>query len=106
MLAYRDNLLESRRQAIQADIDTRKSAAERNRLGQFATPNALAIDIARYVQSVLGPTKCNIACRPFNRLGQFLFAALLSSAQRIDSAVGSSSIRPAEPPAIWGQCRT
>ena len=60
MTAYEDNLIESRRQAIQAEIDSRKSAAERNRLGQFATPNALAVDIARYVESVLGGTKGSI----------------------------------------------
>ena len=47
MIAYENNVIESRRQVIQSDIDTRKSAAERNRLGQFATPNALAVDIAR-----------------------------------------------------------
>ena len=57
MIAYEDHLIESRRQAIQAEIDTRKSAAERNRLGQFATPNALAVEIARYVLSVLVRTK-------------------------------------------------
>jgi hypothetical protein len=60
MIAYENNLIESQRQAIQTEIDTRKSAAERNRLGQFATPNALAVDIARYVQSVLGQNKKSI----------------------------------------------
>lgn len=47
------NSAEIRRQAMQAAIDARKSAAERNRLGQFATPNALAIEIARHVFSLL-----------------------------------------------------
>lgn len=46
----RDNSpTEARRQAIQAKIDAAKTDAERNRLGQFATPHALAVDIARFV---------------------------------------------------------
>src|SRR6185437_1994566 len=39
---------ETRRQAIQERLDAVRSAAERNRLGQFATPPQLALDIARY----------------------------------------------------------
>jgi hypothetical protein len=39
---------EARRQAIQERLDAARSAAERNRLGQFATPPRLALDIARY----------------------------------------------------------
>ncbi len=90
MIAYEDNLIESRRQAIQADIDTRKSAAERNRLGQFATPNALAVDIARYVQSVLGRTKGSIRfADPSIGSGSFFSAALaVFGSKRISSAVG------------------
>ncbi|MEI6509871.1 MAG: N-6 DNA methylase [bacterium] len=90
MIAYEDNLIELRRQSIQADIDTRKSAVERNRLGQFATPNALAIDIARYVESVLGRTKGNIRfADPSIGSGSFFSAALaVFGSQRISSAVG------------------
>lgn len=40
--------VEARRQAIQGALDAARSARERNRLGQFATPPALALDIARY----------------------------------------------------------
>jgi hypothetical protein len=39
---------EARRQAIQERLDAARSAAERNRLGQFATPPRLSLDIARY----------------------------------------------------------
>jgi hypothetical protein len=39
---------EERRQAIQERLDAARSAAERNRLGQFATPPQLALDIARF----------------------------------------------------------
>ncbi len=34
--------------SIQERLDAAKTAAERNRLGQFATPPNLALDIARY----------------------------------------------------------
>ena len=84
------NLTESRRQIIQTDIDTRKSAAERNRLGQFATPNALAIDIARYVESVIDATSGDIRfADPSIGSGSFFSAALaVFGAQRISSAIG------------------
>ena len=90
MIAYEDNSIESRRQAIQADIDTRKSAAERNRLGQFATPNALAVDITRYVELVIGRTKASIRfADPSIGSGSFFSAALaVFGAKRIKSAVG------------------
>ena len=90
MTAYEDNLIESRRQAIQAEIDSRKSAAERNRLGQFATPNALAVEIARYVQSVLRRTKGSIRfADPSIGSGSFFSAALaVFGSKRISSAVG------------------
>jgi adenine-specific DNA-methyltransferase len=40
--------LEARRQAEQRRLDGQKSARERNRLGQFATPTRLALDIAEH----------------------------------------------------------
>ena len=90
MIAYENNVIESRRQVIQADIDTRKSAAERNRLGQFATPNVLAIDIARYVDSVFGQSTGKIRfADPSIGSGSFFSAALaVFGAKRITSAVG------------------
>jgi hypothetical protein len=90
MIAYDDNLIESRRQAIQVDIDSHKSAAERNRLGQFATPNALAVDIARYVDSVLGRTKGGIRfADPSIGSGSFFSAALaVFGPKRISNAIG------------------
>jgi adenine-specific DNA-methyltransferase len=90
MIPHEDHLIESRRQAIQAEIDTRKSAAERNRLGQFATPNALAVEIARYVQSVIGRTKGSLRfADPSIGSGSFFSAALaVFGSKRISSAVG------------------
>ena len=39
---------ESKRLALQGRLDTEKDAAERNRMGQFATPTRLAVDMLRY----------------------------------------------------------
>jgi hypothetical protein len=39
---------EAQRQIVQKRLDAAKTATERNRLGQFATPSNLALDIARY----------------------------------------------------------
>lgn len=46
-------ILEHERQTLQAELDARKTQAERNRLGQFATPNALAQDILIYAASLI-----------------------------------------------------
>ncbi|MFY9261793.1 MAG: N-6 DNA methylase [Gallionella sp.] len=90
MTTYGNSLIESRRQAIQADIDARKSAAERNRLGQFATPNALAVDIARYIESALVQTQSSIRfADPSIGSGSFFSAALaVFGSKRIASAIG------------------
>ena len=45
---------EGRRQEHQTRLDTLKSAAERNKWGQFATPPELALSLARYAQSLTG----------------------------------------------------
>ena len=45
--------LEHERCALQAVLDAEKSPAERNRLGQFATPPALARDILTYAKTLL-----------------------------------------------------
>ena len=90
MITFEHSSIESRRQAIQTDIDSGKSATERNRLGQFATPNALAIDVARYVESVIGSTPGTIRfADPSIGSGSFFSAALtVFGTKRISSAVG------------------
>jgi adenine-specific DNA-methyltransferase len=45
---------EGRRQEHQTRLDALKTAAERNKWGQFATPNALALSIARYAREQAG----------------------------------------------------
>jgi adenine-specific DNA-methyltransferase len=90
MIAQQENSVEIRRQAIQIEIDSRRSAAERNRLGQFATPNDLAIEIARYVESIYGRKKAGIHfADPSIGSGSFFSAALaVFGPKRIKKAVG------------------
>jgi adenine-specific DNA-methyltransferase len=84
------NSMEARRQTIQVALDAGKSAAERNRLGQFATPNALAIEIARYVQRIADRQLDAIRFGdPAIGTGSFYSAALtVFGPERIESAVG------------------
>ena len=46
--------IEERRQAEQIRLDTLKTAAERNKWGQFATPFELALSLARYAHKIIG----------------------------------------------------
>ncbi len=90
MIAGHEYPVETRRQAIQAALDAGKSATERNRLGQFATPNALAIEIARCVQSVAGHRLSAVRfADPAIGTGSFYSAALsVFGPDRVESAVG------------------
>jgi hypothetical protein len=90
MIAQHHNATEAQRQTTQAAIDATKSAAERNRLGQFATPNTLAVDIARYVGSLIGTRKRGIRfADPSIGSGSFYSAALaVYGDKRLESAVG------------------
>lgn len=45
--------LEQQRVSLQVKLDSRKTQAERNRLGQFATPTVLAQDILAFASSLL-----------------------------------------------------
>jgi hypothetical protein len=90
MTAHHENPTEARRQAIQTEIDARRSGAERNRLGQFATPNDLAVEITRYVATLLGRKSEGIHfADPSIGSGSFFSAALtVFGRHRIASAVG------------------
>lgn len=106
MIAQQENPLEVRRQVLQAELDACRSAKERNRLGQFATPNALAIEIGRYVESI---SRCSLPtirfADPSIGTGSFYSAALTVFGQaRIADAVGveldSTFCRTAQ--TLWG----
>ena len=90
MIIQQDISVETRRKAIQMELDACKSAAERNRLGQFATPNDLAVEITRYVASLWGLGKAGIHfADPSIGSGSFFSAALaVFATKRIESAVG------------------
>jgi len=90
MIVRHENPIEGRRQTIQAALDARRSARERNRLGQFATPNALSIEIARYIKSIAGRNLRSIRfVDPAIGTGSFYSAALMAfGLERIKSAVG------------------
>src|SRR3989442_15449860 len=50
------HIIEERRLQEQTRLDSLKTAPERNKWGQFATPPELALSIARYARELLGET--------------------------------------------------
>ncbi|MEK7414184.1 MAG: SAM-dependent DNA methyltransferase, partial [Planctomycetota bacterium] len=52
-MQHHPDALEQRRCALQAELDGHKSQAERNKLGQFATPTQLARDVLAYGLALL-----------------------------------------------------
>src|SRR5947207_1460328 len=81
--------LEHRRLELQAKLDGTKSHLERNQLGQFATPPALATEILSYGLTLLGQESTIHFLDPAIGTGSF-FSALLRCADRhrIESSVG------------------
>ena len=47
------DVLEEQRLILQAELDSRKTQSERNRLGQFATPTNLATEILKYAATLV-----------------------------------------------------
>jgi adenine-specific DNA-methyltransferase len=81
---------EALRQSMQVRLDAVNSSAERNRLGQFATPYDLAVDIARYVGSLILRENAEINfADPSIGTGSFFSAALkVFGSERMKSALG------------------
>jgi hypothetical protein len=98
------NALERRRTKLQAALDLGKTQSERNRLGQFATPPALAEDIVRYAKTLLAPGVPVHFLDPAFGTGAFYSAVLkVFPKRRVREAVGFE-IDPyyAEPAAqVW-----
>ena len=82
-------LKEQHRLGIQASLDAVKTQAERNRMGQFATPSALAADILAYAKKSLPPSQEVSFFDPALGTGSF-YSALLRTfpATRIAAAMG------------------
>ncbi len=82
--------VETERRAEQDRLDRLKGAGDRNRLGQFATPNALAVAIAGYIKKLRGDRPGRVRfLDPSVGLGSF-FSALLQVFDRdqIEIATG------------------
>jgi predicted RNA methylase len=83
------DILESSRLKAQKHLDSFKTQAERNRLGQFATPGALAIDILKYARKHFPSNQDVRFLDPAIGTGSF-FSALLKTfpPSRIARATG------------------
>ena len=80
---------ERRRVMLQGQLDAQKEQAERNRMGQFSTPNALAIDILRYAKGQLVKNEKIRFIDPAIGTGSFYSAFLKAfSKNRISTVVG------------------
>ncbi len=77
------------RRERQVQLDRRRSQSERNRLGQFSTPNELAVDIAEYLVHMMPADEPIRFLEPALGSGSF-YSALLETAgaDRVLSAVG------------------
>jgi adenine-specific DNA-methyltransferase len=83
------DLIEAVRIIDQAQLDSSRTSAERNRLGQFATPNALAIEVLKYAKTLLPPNEEVRFLDPAIGTGSFYSALLQSFASsQIKSATG------------------
>ncbi|MFN3746895.1 MAG: Eco57I restriction-modification methylase domain-containing protein [Hyphomicrobiaceae bacterium] len=89
MSKARHDRLETERLELQAQLDGQKTQAARNKLGQFATPTALATDILEYAGTLLGDKEPIRFLDPAIGTGAF-YSALLRAypAKRIESAIG------------------
>lgn len=85
----KESTQERARVSLQAHLDAKKTQPERNRLGQFATPTALASDILRFGLGLLGEDVPIRFLDPAIGTGSF-FSALVAAvpADRIEMAKG------------------
>jgi hypothetical protein len=81
--------IEQQRVILQADLDAKKTQAERNRLGQFATPTTLARDILKCAYSLIPHEEKVSFLDPAIGTGAF-YSALLKvfPENRIEMALG------------------
>ena len=88
-MGFRIENIEKARLALQSGLDAKKSQAERNQLGQFATPTDLARDILRYAEKLLRRGEKIRFLDPAIGTGSF-YSALRKTvdARRIEEALG------------------
>lgn len=80
-MASKNDQIEERRCALQAQLDGHKTQAERNKLGQFATPTQLARDVLAYGLSLLPKGEAVRFFDPAIGTGSF-YSALRSTCRR------------------------
>jgi len=87
--SYSIDLAETKRSIEQIQLDASKSSMERNQLGQFATPNAFAIEIVKYSKTLIPANQEIHFLDPAIGTGSF-YSALLQSfpIEQIKSAIG------------------
>ena len=87
--SYSIDLTEAKRVVEQVQLDTSKNSVERNRLGQFATPNSLAVEILKYSKTLLPVNEEIRFLDPAIGTGS-LYSALLQlyPSEQIKSAIG------------------
>jgi adenine-specific DNA-methyltransferase len=72
------DIIEGRRRETQHRLDSVKTQAERNKLGQFATPTVLATDIIEYAKALVSTSQQVRFLDPAFGTGSF-YSALLRS---------------------------
>jgi adenine-specific DNA-methyltransferase len=89
------DVIESSRLKVQKHLDSSKTQAERNKLGQFATPGALAIEILECARTILPSGQKIRFLDPAFGTGSF-YSALLKTfpRSRIASAAGYEIDKP------------
>ncbi|MCC6134589.1 MAG: SAM-dependent DNA methyltransferase [Gammaproteobacteria bacterium] len=98
--------LENQRLFLQRQLDSRKTPTERNRLGQFATPTLLAVDILKYAATLIPENEKVRLLDPAVGTGAF-FSALLKVfpreriAQTLGFEIDPHYGEPAKP--LWAQ---
>jgi hypothetical protein len=81
--------LERQRRAAQRRLDSRLSAAERNRLGRFSTPPALALEMLALARQALGPGTPLRFLDPAVGTGVFFYALISTfGRKRVERATG------------------
>ncbi len=97
---------EARRLALQRELDAEKDQAERNRMGQFATPTGLAVDMLCHAKAQLGKSEKVRFIDPAIGTGAFYSALLTVFAK---SCIGTAMGYEIDPhygvPAakLWGE---
>ena len=81
--------IEASRLKVQRHLDSSKTQAERNKLGQFATPGALATEVLEYARQIIRSSAKIRFLDPAFGTGSF-YSALLKTfpRSRIESAMG------------------